>query len=473
MVLQSEELYLNSPPRLCTDDFDCEADAGLCYKNVSWFNYSSLPGWSPDGEMTGFCECSTWYSFRSSDGVQCDQIAGVSGIFVFVFFGVLSVVAFTCAIIGTVDFVQLIATNKRTGTPVTFDASFVTLASVILALAFHLGWSISTILIAHDPTAYTVKSLNQEGEKLSTWSANNKFNIFFTILFSFVAAINISVMWIELAFRAKSLKTRIRTQIHYYKKAVQAVTVLFVLIMGSVAAIGAWNLATLVAFPFLAGLLVTFTVGRVRMTAVLAHAMSLEGSSKQTGANESMEAGSGSGGSFMKTVKRDKKKKDAKERTRRAMVAIKRVSTHVILGILGVLLSGIGYLLTNDIIWSAGWKEVAPTRGFSWVTLVNSCIPLALLYVNCAIFFYAHRNTKKVVRRARGGQFSSASGTGSKQTSEAPSSMLVTTYAPGNLGAKHAKSTEDEMTPSVVDLEMAEMPSVAPPKGEAPEAPEM
>lgn len=75
----------------CESDFDCGIGA-LCYRDVSWLdpqllvqvtNISSpdnLDGnsssWNSNNSSfyaSGLCECSTWYGFTSSDGINCDR----------------------------------------------------------------------------------------------------------------------------------------------------------------------------------------------------------------------------------------------------------------------------------------------------------------------------------------------------------------------------------------------------------------
>lgn len=497
-LLTGEDLQLD--PVGCDNDFDCVSGA-LCYNNkTKWFdtNSSSLDG-------SGFCECSTWYTFRSKDGITCTEVSGPGSTYVLSAFGTMATVAAVAALLGWFDFFRLYKSTRSTG-GLKFDASLITLLSVTIGLSFHSAWSSLIMMIASNPEDYEADAQNgrDDIEKLSQWSLVMRPILFMSVVFTFISAVNISVMWIELAYRAKSLKARVRTGIHYYKRGVYTTMFFFCIAMGTVAALGRWELATLVAFPFLLGLGVTFTIGRRRMVTVLKQAMTMdrggdgdtsgsggyssnaESNSKTESEAPSMNESTNDGTYASSTLTRKaggrkkkrgkKKEKDMKERTRRAMLAVKRVSGHVIMGIVGVVISGGLYFLVNNMLTPFGWKDLCRPDQLCIVVIVNSLVPLALLYVLLAIFHYSHRNTMKLIRRANGNGQSSHTrtneDTNSKSGSTNPSSMVMGSFAMSPAPMSVAPVDDDIENGQDDDAADDDFPvSIAAPSGPAPEAP--
>ncbi len=409
----------------CTFDFDCKVAAEVCFTNVSWSDLD---------DAEGFCSCSTFYGWQ---GENCDE-NGLMTYYVLFTQGFSGVLAGLMLLVSIVDITKLISAQKR----VTFTSNTITLLSCFFSLFFFTLWCVFRILIVVDRDAYT-EFVNgaEDAEKVSTWSYINRPIMFFVFLFATIASINVSVMWVEVAWRAKKMRTTVIQNPKFYRIKVYWFQGLFCVAMGGCAAAGVWDIAIFVALPFLLVIAFAFWVGRNRMQDLLGEMASSTPSSQMDTSNE---GGGESSKGFM--FGRVKKKKDKVAQTRRTLKSIRLTSLNVIIGVVITVLSGIFYFLFNSILAEGGWKEFSQPGTFAPPLFFSDLTANAILYILFWIYRYSHRNTVKIIRRTRG--------TGTSYESNG------TTSKGGTM------SNTDALSPSIW------VESTAPPDEEAPAAPE-
>jgi hypothetical protein len=390
----------------CSLDRDCAAGS-LCYRAIS---SSWLVDAVPGANTSGTCLCNAWYGWR---GRTCGELS--AGSYLLVVVCALQIcVAVGVGVFSAHDVVRLFAHGK-----VQLTSGLRTTLSLLLVGMTITMWSICVILATLRPQDFNAFP-GGGNEKFSFWTVLMRPAVFATTVLTVFCAANVSVMWVEVAFNAKSMRKGVGT-VQRYKYATYGFLGLFSAVQAAMAAVGKWDLAAVAAQPFLVVLLIVFIVGRRRMLAVLESSLQLSldgsGSSKQSEA-----AG---------------KEETAKQRKlRRAMISIQRCSLHVCIGIFGVTVSGLIYFIFNSLLapvpGTSGSQEFSRYGQFSWLTFVAQLIVLSVIYVNAAIFLYTHRGNKKIIKQCEGEHSTEQSSATKDEPSFQPSRMEVSFLAPAS-----------------------------------------
>jgi hypothetical protein len=396
----------------CTSDSDCNETGYVCYGSVTWKHELAPP---PLGQPH-FCACSSWYGWG---GEECTSFSAMSWIMA-AGDGVVLLVATALGVVLWFDVLQMLL-KRQMG----WNSTSLTLVSTVLGVNALFMWRLITLVVLLSPRKYDYTELGSE--KINFLSVLMRPFILLSEVFAVVASLNVSVMWIEMAYRAEHMKARAITGVRHYRYVVYSTEALFFVVMGACAALGMWALSGLLALPFLLAVAVTFIVGRLKMMAVLDVALK---TAKSTASDvESSSA---------KATASSSKDKSVVERTRRAMLAVQRVSLHVVIALCLLILVTLNYTALTFINAAAGWKEFVRPNTISLLMVSQVCIPLCLLYALGAIALYTHRSARKLYRRAGSSHHEqSEPGTNSK------SDVQMTNYSPGNLSSFHHPGGRD------------------------------
>jgi hypothetical protein len=312
-----------------------------------------------------------------------------------------------------------------------------TLACTWAAVLSFALWRLSYLGELLDTAAFD-KLVGQPQDRNSRWGPATRMFILLTQLFACLAALNVSVMWVELSSSSTSAAQIENIRVHRRKCGIFGGV--FTFCMAAVALSGHSELGTLVATPFLAVLAVLFIVGRLRLlrlmlsaaeAAQLRHNASLEARAPRPSMSEGgTEAGSeaddsssvltastcaasqsGSTASQRQQQQQQQQQqhqqqhhkhqhKSPAHRMRRSMLAIEKTSLRVTIAMLLIVVFGMVYFALIALP-QGSWKAVAPIGTLSAPTLAGEMLSAAMLYLLGSILVYAHRGTNKLISRAR------------------------------------------------------------------------
>jgi uncharacterized BrkB/YihY/UPF0761 family membrane protein len=328
------------------------------------------------------------------------------------------------------DVVRLFANGK-----VQMTSGLRTTLSLLLVSVTITLWSICTILATMRPQDFN--AFPGAEEKFSFWGVAMRPAVFATIVLTVFCCVNVSVMWVEVAFNAKNLRQGGVT-VQRYKYASYGFLLLFSAVQAAIALVGKWDIATVAAQPFLVVLLVVFLVGRRRMLAVLETSLHLS-LGDSAASKQSSEVASGAG----------KEETTKQRKLRRAMVSIQRCSLHVCIGIVGVTITGLIYFVFSSLLakvkGTSGSREFARYGQFSWLTLAAQLIVIFVIYAVFTIFLYTHRGNQKIIKQVQGASSSDSSSASKDETSFQPSKMEVSFLAPARGVDRLAKIDVEEV----------------------------
>jgi hypothetical protein len=398
----------------CKLDRDCAAGM-LCYNanSSSWLT-SLVPG----ADANGTCLCNAWYGWG---GPACTELSAGSYLLAITCALQICVALGICAF-SVQDLMKLFANGK-----VQMTAGMRTTVSLVLVSLTIIIWSTCVILAVVRPQDFN--EIPGGEEKFSFWTVMMRPAVFATTVLTVFCAVNVSVMWVEVAFNARSMRQGGVT-VQHYKYASYGFLFLFSAVQAALAAVGKWDLAAVAAQPFMIVLLVVFLVGRRRMLAVLDSSLQLSLGTSGTGSKDNSETG--------------KEEKAKQQKLRRAMDSIQRCSLHVCLGIFGLAISGVVYFVFNSLLakvkGTGGAREFARYGQFSWLTPVTQCIVLSIIYINFTIFLYTHRGNRKIIKQAQGASSTQHSSASKEEPSFQPSRMEVSFLAPAKGAGRSANS---------------------------------
>jgi hypothetical protein len=393
---------------MCKVDSDCAAPL-VCYSsNLSWTLGESL------------CACSTWYG-RSGESCHGFTLTGVvlllSGLTMLLCSSLMVAVASR----------DLYLTFRVLGRDLRRSATTTLLSSWAAVLSFAL-WRMCYLGELLDTGSFESMS-GQPAERNSSWGPATRMFILLTQLFACLAALNISVMWVELSSSTTSAAQIENVRLHRRKCGVFGGV--FTLCMAAAALSGHTELSTLVAAPFLAVLAVLFIVGRLRLlrlmleaadAAQVRHEASLEARAPRPSMSEfatdagfeaddsssvvtastaaASQTGSASSQRQQQQHRHEQQHKSPADRLRRSTLAIEKTSLRVTIALLLIVVFGMVYFALVALP-QGSWKAVAPLGMLSAPTLAGEMLSAAMLYLLASILVYSHRGTHKLISRAR------------------------------------------------------------------------
>mmetsp|Transcript_19243 Transcript_19243/g.31598 ORF Transcript_19243/g.31598 Transcript_19243/m.31598 type:complete len:409 (-) Transcript_19243:38-1264(-) len=400
----------------CKVDNDCPATK-ICYIGVEW---------GPTTE--GFCQCNTWYGYQ---GDNCDEFGTTTNVMlaVIIFQIVIGVVLACFALSAWFKYMYTFRKDLLSS-----PATLVTLTAATLAVVSFVVCRLLVVLSTASPNAHDAwTSWAEDATKTDVYTLAARPFIFLTQLFTVVAALHVSVLWVEIANNANKMRVNNVKTVTKYRRAVVVTEILFGIAIGVVAALGKFQLSVVVGLPFITIMIVTFLVGRHRMVSLLNVTLTSSVNEGSSSAEKSKE-------------------KDAIHRTRRAMRAINRCSLLVVIGLVGVLIFSLLYfIMGSTFVFDAGWKKFAPYGSFASIYLINDVMYWSMFLVQVAVLHYSYRNAMKLIRRKLGihsgstttSSFQEAEGS-SYPTSKGPGKGALSTNFGYNDPADSFVETKDE-----------------------------
>jgi len=361
-------------------EFDRECPAGeICYVNTTWMT---------DG--TGaFCDCYAFYGWERANGAgPCDQLGALSYYGLVVSF-IMSTVSLVLALMCWYDFWSLVLLLK-TRVKQNLNSMFLSLFSIGMALnAFTVFRILTGMNNLYPMGAIEYFGNSVEGEKFAKFAMYVRPFFFVVQVFTVVAALNVSVLWVELAYRAEKMKAKMINSVTYYRRTVHIFEAVYTLTMGGLVGFGLWGISAIAILPFVLTIIVVFIIGRVKMVRLLETTLSSFGDSGSSKENSS---------SFFR-FKKEKREKTSEDRTRRTLLAIKRTSLHVIIGLVTLMISCGVFAYLDQVV---GYRNVIePGQSFSVYNVALDAVNLSILYVLAVLYYYIRRATKKIYRRQK------------------------------------------------------------------------
>lgn len=366
----------------------------LCYWNTSW---SSTP----------VCGC---MALRGWTGPDCTEF-GVTTVVCIVLLGSMQIVALLLWVSQMRDFSRLLRVSGCSscwrGWP---SATYMTHFMLVLALSFFL-WASTLHSFSYWPTGgtpswtagYDAGSGRTGQFKHQSVDKYYMLMMYFFELFAVLAASFVSVTWVELAEAAK-VSGRSGATVRRYRLFATVFNCAFGAAMLAIASAQLIEYVLIVALPFVVVLIITFSVGRRRLTRLLSTYSKLAdaahagpGSTSAAAVSSGAVAGAGAGARSSDVAR------SVAERTRRSILAIKLCALRFIVSVLLVILfGGAATALFSSAVVSGGWRSQfsSPASGYlNPVALLHELTTASMLCGVAALSVYSHRSAKKLIER--------------------------------------------------------------------------
>ncbi|GBG24009.1 Hypothetical Protein FCC1311_002272 [Hondaea fermentalgiana] len=374
----------------CETDFDCPTTL-ICYsaENAASWYYEHYGANAPNST----CDCATWYGWTGDD---CTELSWVTYIHVALQM-ITALIALVWALAGIHVLWRLFRVDRDSNF---FSAGNITAMYSTLALLFMLAWRLINIVMFLRPDLYDLR-LVDETDKLTQLTVPDRTITAATATFTTLCALNVSLMWLQVANQSK----RLRKEVAYftvYRKIIIAFEILFTLAIVIVMALNMPFYATLVAYPFIIFLFVTYAIGQHKMTALLNGASLSKSSSAKDTSPENM-------GSSSKTLQHADSSKHVTttsantDRYKQMLRLIRNTSRGVVFCGFIVLVFGALYA-----ILAFNWKNYAPVGTISIVTISNDIFVFGIVGTCAIVQWYIWRVLGARVRRLTGGEASSS-----------------------------------------------------------------
>jgi len=286
------------------------------------------------------------------------------------------------------DLFAFCLTHKR---KVRFNAHLISLAA--LSVAITTFWiqrllALLGVVFPQDFDAFSSEKFDarKQDHYVTAFAVMFLLNEYFAV----VAALNTSVMWLEIAVNSKHLH-RGSDKLQMYHNAVLIFEILFFVVSAVLAGLSEWALAAVVTIPFLVVIAGLFLVGRYKMAAIVNSALAGI-SDRELPSKRSLK------NIFVPQGKKDPNNRY--EKTHRTMLAMNRTSFHVT------------FALCNLIFWcilfafSGSSRDMPPSpNGTIYFTLVaNDMIHWCIFYLLASLLFFVNRAAWKSIRAAKSSQ---------------------------------------------------------------------
>lgn len=367
----------------CTTDWDCPTTL-ICYTSEqSWF----YEGFGDDvGNST--CACATWYGWTGDDCLELSMPTYVS-------LSIQSLTALGALIWGLLGAYTIWRVYRVDRENKFFTAGNITAIFCNLALWLLFAWRLVNIVMFTRPDLYYMH-ISGDTDKLTELTVPDRTLTALTACFTTLSGLNISLMWLQVADESRRLRHQV-AYLTWYRKVIIAFEITYAIAIIAVMAANVPFYATLVSFPFILFVVVTFLIGQHKMTSLLNSITSTHGHYNAT--TSSSQDSPNEGGSTVTTSARNIHKrtggsKMSTERYRDMLRLIRTTSRSTCFFATLVLIGGAAYagLALN-------WKEYAKVGKVSPVTLLNDLFILAILGVLASVQWYVWEVLRARVQR--------------------------------------------------------------------------
>lgn len=329
------------------EDKDCP-DPKVCFVNVSWLLEEGVES---------DCLCGNWNSFIGEDclGFGPGAIYYICSVCVTM---LMALFGFSLSIWTWVELWK--QHNIRFNTQVTTNAF------TALAFLFIISWRCVTMIKTTTPediTLLVTENLQEERKQHSTRYLEFVM-IYLSVVFGLLAAINISLNWIDIAMSARRLSKSSEIALSRYRFLAIASEALWAVLSAVLFAQSA-ALVFVGAAPLLLLLVVSYGYGGWRMTRML-------------------------------------KRIDAENSNSKFAALSQRITLTVNLMISGtilLLIGGTSYTLLV-LIPEEGWKEVSPYGKISPVLITNETFPFTITWLVLSVQYFLWSNSISPISRA-------------------------------------------------------------------------
>ncbi|GBG24008.1 Hypothetical Protein FCC1311_002262 [Hondaea fermentalgiana] len=389
----------------CVTDEDCPGTFTCYTSDQSWFEDVV------DTTGNSTCACSTWYAWSGDD---CMELTNYTYVLIALQLFV-TVTAFVWACIGlhVLWRIRTVYKEDKFFNPSNITAIFSTCSLLVLAT-----WRAILTVTFFSPDKLTASQAS-DTDKYSIYTPGDRVFGTLTALFATLSALNVSLMWLQVANSSKRFR-RQHFKFGFYRKVIIAFEIIYSILIITLMIANLPSFATLVSFPFIIFVVITFSLGQIKMNSLL-HSMTT--GSKTGPASNSDDAAEGSDSGTGTDSKAE-----STRRYRNMMRLIRNTSRFVIFWGVIIIATGLAYALM-----AMNWREYAPIDGFPMVTLGNELFAIGILGISVSIQWYVWRIIRARARRGAKQNAAATSRGADPQSFTNTATMnaaAVTTYQP-------------------------------------------
>lgn len=342
----------------CKYDRDCP-EIEICYTGSSWLTDKTVEPFNPNPESN--CFCSTYYGFARDEGTgRCTKLTSFTHGFIFtdVLSGALGFIGILiCFIIAN----RMRPFNKNKMNAATTTLIFITLSFTCVII--QMGYDIQSLYTPIFTPINFCDKFDDASDKCAQNDVQTGMFNALRLLFTLLAALNVSLLWIEACSLVKAQKKNNIQKYRYPSIFISLSYFVAIIVCGPI--LGQWEYAIFVTLPVYIGIVLCYSYGFYLMSKWL----------------NTDDSGVGITDS-------------AKERNRRTLRAIKETSILVVITILLILLSIGG----STYIYSVSWRDYSPLGEVSTTAFFDYLEVVASILTTHAILRYIRLSTAKGVK---------------------------------------------------------------------------
>lgn len=243
------------------------------------------------------------------------------------------------------------------------------------------------MVIYASPTKYTY-TVSEDTDKYTDYTMGDRVLACLTALFATLCALNVSLMWIQVANTSKKFR-RQATYLGFYRKLILVFEVIFTIILIILLGLNMPSYATIAAFPFIVFVEITFFIGQLRMTRLL-HSMTTSYSASVDNNTSKDDEPS---------FNNSKQESEASTKTRKykSMMRLIRNTSRMVIG-WGLVTLGAG---ASYAVLSMNWKAYGKPGHVNSAAAMNEVFSIGILGVVSTVQWYIWRVIRARTRRIR------------------------------------------------------------------------
>lgn len=235
----------------CSDDFDCKLGL-LCYRDVTW-----LPA-----NVSSLCGCNMWEGMVGSD---CTGLSQQSGAILFIVTAVFLGAALALAVNVWLLWSIACAPQLRH-----WSTQSVTLVFAFISLLGLCEWRACRFAAIFYPNSvYGPEALPHISFKVNIPVLAEKVGLSLAVLFGLLAALNLSIRWIEVARTSAHMVNMDSSLWGENKRKIWLFQLLFCVVLSLAVGLGKFDVAIFAALPLLIFVFSTFVYALVKFNAIL------------------------------------------------------------------------------------------------------------------------------------------------------------------------------------------------------------
>jgi len=359
-----------------------------------------------------FCGCISFYGFGlDADSGLCTNREAQWHLSAVLTLISLSV-AFLAFVVGSVSLFRLLRIQE--GRLFSTHNTTAFLANVTLLL--FIVWRINFILLLFNPNEYNEFPF-EDGERLSTFTIPDRTLASITSLFATLTALNISLLWLDVAESSRRFRQRVHTNFSKYRITIYVFQVLLLVLIVIFQALNYPFLSVVAAMPFLFFVVVTYIIGQYKMVGLL----NVAGLTVSTGPAEPVESEPKKKRGIMSRMASSfQTRGSSKESESRYLEMLRLIvlTTRGLVTALTLLFVFGGIFAITSLL---GWKEYSEPGKISLTATAFDLFAVSMLFAMIIVHFYVYKNLQANINRIKGvseGDSSRELGSGSKTNTQ-------------------------------------------------------